>query len=458
MVLSRQADLSEIQSKLMPWLREKMPQAQNLSISGMKRPEAGWASDTFVFDLSWDEAGQHRSQGMVLRRSSQPPLFPDHDLRRQFRVMECLQGTDIPVPKVYWLERDEGILGAPFYIMGKIEGVIPSDYPVYHSFGVYHDATPEQRAKMWWGCVEAMAKIHQLDWRSLGVSFLGVPKEGTSTLDGLLDYYKEYLNWVKEDPQEPQPILEAALEWLKENRYTPEHLTLCWGDSRMSNIIYSPDFEVLAVLDWEIAYLGDPECELGWLLFLDWSNSEANSIPRLEGTPGTEETVQRYEELTGWKVRNLFYNEVLAAVRLGVTMLKMYKNMKKAGIPLAPEDIELNNFCTQRLASQLNLPPPGPSGVAARLEEVTVTAQFHLTGPGGRDWYLVSDRGKVTVYEGTVENPNVTLTVSAEDWEAIQRGELGRTEAWLTGKLKMEGDMGLLMQLEGVLSNLGGAN
>ncbi len=85
-----------------------------------------------------------------------------------------------------------------------------------------------------------------------------------------------------------------------------------------------------------------------------------------------------------------------------------------------------------------------------------MTAQFHLTGPGGRDWYLVSDKGEVTAHDGTVENPNVTLTVSAEDWEAIQRGKLDRTQAYLGGKLKTEGDTGLLMQLEDLLSKLSG--
>jgi len=357
MVLPREANLSEIRSKVTPWLQKKMPQAENLSISGMKRPESGNSTETFLFDLSWDEAGQYRSEGMVLRRPPQSPLFPDYDLRRQVGVMQHLQGTNIPVPRVHWLERDESILGTPFYIMGKIEGNAPSDYPSYHSVGIYYDATPQQRAKMWWECVEAIAQIHKLDWRNLGLSFLGVPKEGIGFLDGFLDYYKQYLNWVKENPQEPQPILEAALQWLKENQYAPEHITLCWGDSRMSNILYGPDLEVRAVLDWEIAYLADPESDLGWLFFLEWANTESSGIPPLEGTPGREETVQRYEELTGWKVRNLFYNEVLACVRLGVTMFRMYKILRRGGIPL-PEGYELNNYVTQRLASLLGLPTP----------------------------------------------------------------------------------------------------
>lgn len=355
MLFSRQEDLAEVQSKLVPWLHEKMPQAQNLSISGMKAPESGFSTDTFLFDVSWQEAGQQRSEGMVFRRPPRLPIWPDYDLEIQVLVMQHLEGTSVPVPRVYWLEKDESIFGTPFFIMNRIEGVILPSYPVYHTFGVYHDATPEQRAKIWWGCVEALAKIHLLDWKGLGFSFLGVPEGGTGPLDQLLDYNEGYLNWVKE---EPQPILEAALDWLRMNRYAPEHVTLCWGDSRLSNLIYGTDFEVLAVLDWEMASLGDPESDVAWLLFLDWANSEATGVPPLEGTPGSEETVQRYQELTGRKVRNLFYNEVLAPFRLAMSTRKLWSNLKEAGIPLLPEDFKLDNFCTRRLASLLNLPSP----------------------------------------------------------------------------------------------------
>ncbi|GAG07627.1 unnamed protein product, partial [marine sediment metagenome] len=262
----------------------------------------------------------------------------------------------------------------------------------YHSFGLYYDATPEQRAKMWWGTHQAMANIHKLDWESLGLSFLGVPGGGTGPLDQHLDYYERYLEWVKEDPEEPQPILEAALDWLKKSRYTPEHVSLCWGDCKITNTMYSPDFDVLGILDWEMAYLGDPESDLAHLMFMDFVLSEGYGIPRLDGSPGREETVQRYEELTGWKVKNLFYNDVLVALRFGVINLKMMKNFKKLGIAIPGEDVEQNNVCTQTLASLLDLPAPGaPKRESTRIEDVTVKVQFHLTGPGGSDWYLVAD-------------------------------------------------------------------
>ncbi len=108
------------------------------------------------------------------------------------------------------------------------------------------------------------------------------------------------------------------------------------------------------------------------------------------------------------------------------------------------------------LASLLGLPAPGaPARQTVRVEEVTVTVQFHLTGEGGGDWYAVCEKGAAIRHEGVAANPNCTLTASAADWAAIQRGELDRFNAWTGGKLKIDGDMTLMLQLEEAISKLG---
>ena len=76
-MMSREVDLGDLQSKLLPWLQEKMPQAKNLSISDMERSESGFTNESFLFDLSWEEAGQRRSQGMLLRCEGKTyPIYP----------------------------------------------------------------------------------------------------------------------------------------------------------------------------------------------------------------------------------------------------------------------------------------------------------------------------------------------------------------------------------------------
>jgi aminoglycoside phosphotransferase (APT) family kinase protein/putative sterol carrier protein len=445
-MLSHGVDLSEIQSKLPGWLQHKLPQAHDLSVSDVERVGAGFTNVSIPFTLRWQEAGQQRTAGMLFRAAgTSDPVYPDFKLERQFRVMQSLQYTNVPVPKVYWMETDEAVLGFPFYIMSKVEGVVPSEYPPYHSFGVCYDATPALRAKMWWGTLAAMVKVHQVDWKRQGLDFLGVPPAGTGPIDRELAYWEHYLNWAKE---ERQPILDAALDWLQRHRYAPARVTLCWGDARLPNTMFSPDGEVRAVLDWDMAILNDPESDLAFMIVLDWLLSEGTGVPRLEGFPSQEDTIHRYETLTGWRVENFSYNEVFATFRAALVVLRVQKSLQHMGIELPGEDPILDNLCTRRLAALLHLPAPGASTQEiARTEEVSGTIQLHLTGPGGGDWHVVADNGRATRHDGQARSPDATLTISAADWAAIQRGEMNSFNAWTSGKLKVAGNHTLYQQL-----------
>jgi aminoglycoside phosphotransferase (APT) family kinase protein/putative sterol carrier protein len=450
-MLARQRDLEEVRSKLTRWLQNKMPDAHALSVSRLKQPGAGLSNETYLFDLSWRVRDASHMQPFVVRL--QPTgfqIFPAYDLWAQFRIMECLAAADIPVPTVRWFENDSSILGCPFYVMEKTEGVIPSEVPTYHAFGLFRDATQERRAAMWWSGIETLVRIHRLDWRRLGVSFLGDPGHGTQPLDRQLEYQERYLKWVRGDT--PQPILDAALAWLKQNRFAPKRVALCWGDSRLPNMIFRDD-RVVAVLDWEMAFLGDPEADLGWWLFMDWTAREGSGIPCLEGFPSTIETIRRYEELAESAVEHGFYYEVFAALRYGIILARIAQRLRELDTPI-PGDFETNNVCTQNLARLLGLQPPGATHGITRVAESTVHVQFHLTGPTGCDWYVVAEKGTATRHEGRTPSPDVTLTISADDWHAIESGELGRTEAFLGGRMKIEGDVSILMQLEDAISKL----
>jgi putative sterol carrier protein len=136
-------------------------------------------------------------------------------------------------------------------------------------------------------------------------------------------------------------------------------------------------------------------------------------------------------------------------------MARIATRLKEIGAPTPTEHFETDNVATQRLATLLDLPPPGTSRRdVTRLEDVTVRVQFHLDGPGGGSWYLVSRGGDATRADGLVDAPDVTLRASTADWDAIQDGTLDRTEAFLGGRLRIEGDLSLLMQLEDTISRL----
>ncbi|HTI75775.1 MAG TPA: phosphotransferase family protein [Mycobacterium sp.] len=342
----------EIAALLQPIARRRIPGATDTRIANWRAAERGLSTETYLFDLQQDGGdGPTILKQLVFRRPPDISLYPDYDLTRQVMVMNRLRDTPITVPTVCWLDRDGEDLGTPYYVMEQLPTIgTASDFPSYHSQGLYFDATPERRATMWWGCVQAIADVHALDWRSLRLEKLLMPHRGAQPLEQVIEYCGELLTWGA--PGSRRQELVDAVAWLRENIYEPEHLVLCWGDSRLSNILYGPDYEVTAVLDWEIAYIGDHEADLAWLLFVDWACSEYEGVPRLAGTPGREETVTRYEQMSGRAVRNLRYNEVLAAVELGIPVSRLETRLRNQG--LLTGEFDLAGFCVERIRQLLD--------------------------------------------------------------------------------------------------------
>jgi aminoglycoside phosphotransferase (APT) family kinase protein len=347
------------------WLALKLPDARGLTLSPLMKPSVGFSNETLLFSATYTQAGQAKREDLVLRLEPEFHIFPAYDLPRQYHIMRCLAGSDVPVPRVRWLEEDTSVLGRPFYVMDRIAGDVPSEVPPYHAIGVFADATPEQRERMWWSGIETLARVHAVDWKGeMGkgkgegrLAFLGEPQLDVPPVRPQLDYYERMLDWA-ETPGEPQPTLRAALRWLRENEPPAANVALCWGDSRLPNVIYQGT-EVAGVLDWEMAFLGDPEADLAWWLFMDWFASGGYGVPRLEGMPEREETVTRYEELTSEPVRNLFYNEVFAGFRFGVIMVRVVAMMVHRGLPLPVPDFASNNPATRKLAEMLGRRPAG---------------------------------------------------------------------------------------------------
>jgi putative sterol carrier protein len=311
---------------------------------------------------------------------------------------------------------------------------------------------PAERAAIWWHGLEEMARIHRLDPDALGLGFLAQARFGADPLEQELGYWTYYLDWAARGS--PQPTTDTALAWLRENRPPSTRRRLCWGDARLPNLIFRGD-HVVGVLDWEMAFIGDPAADLAWWLFLDWHHSEGNRIPRLAGLPSRAETIARWEELVGWSCGDLHYWDVYAAMRFAVIMVRVAAIMQAVGTPTPTPDFQTNNVPTQRLAQLLDLPPPGGgAGIVTDVRDAVVRVQFDLTGAGAYQWHLVAERGTGTRVDGRVAAADVTVTADAADWHALQRGELDRAQAFLSGRLKIDGDISIMMQLEPMISAL----
>jgi aminoglycoside phosphotransferase (APT) family kinase protein len=262
------------------------------------------------------------------------------------------------VPRVLWFEpEDRSVLGAPFYVMARVPGRVPTDQPPYHSGGWMTEASPEERTAIWWGGIGCIAKIHRLDWKALGFGFLEKPELGDTGLERELVYYRRCLSWAARG--QPQPTIEAALEWLEAHKPGDEPTRLLWGDARIGNIIFDGT-RPAAVIDWEMVTLGSPEADLAWAIFLDRHHSEGIETPRLAGFPSHEETVARYEDWTGHRVKHLHYYQVFAGFRFAVIFLRIAQQIVHYELMTAEAGrrFELDNTVTRLLAKDLGLPPP----------------------------------------------------------------------------------------------------
>jgi aminoglycoside phosphotransferase (APT) family kinase protein len=171
-----------------------------------------------------------------------------------------------------------------------------------------------------------------------------------------MSYYRSFLDWAAQGLQ--VPVLESTWEWLLTHQ--PEEtgdIVLSWGDSRIGNVIWK-DFECAAVLDWEMASLGQPEMDLGWWLYFDRQFSDGLGVPRPAGFGSHEETIGRYADLLGRPMQDIFYYEVFSGFRFAVVMLRLSDLLMGSNILPEGSDMGTNNLATQLLATMLDLPAP----------------------------------------------------------------------------------------------------
>jgi aminoglycoside phosphotransferase (APT) family kinase protein len=293
----------DLRQRLEAYLNAKFPQREELSVVGMDQLTAGVSRENYLVTLTWREAKGPVSESLIIQMEvgfSDSVLveMEPRDFRPQYEVLERVHGTGIPVPKVYWVEMDCGVLGHPFCVMEKIEGeVLGEGYYMNH---------PEHHAQLVKDYVEILAKIHGLDWQALDLSFLGVPEMDYQRLETALAGFQRL---AEDNKYSPQPVMAELLTWLKRNIPQLERTTLCHGDYHLRNVL-ARDGRIVALLDWENVHIGDPLSDLGWsCMFLKIG---------YEGFCNDADFIRAYEEMAGVKVNmeRLLFWEIVAAAGL----------------------------------------------------------------------------------------------------------------------------------------------
>ncbi|KCZ45761.1 phosphotransferase family protein [Hyphomonas sp. CY54-11-8] len=318
-------DMETARHRLTGWFGARIPGAQKLEVSALTAPGAGASNETYFVSVAYQQGCELISRELVIRW---PPsgfhVFPpeSYDMQQQYELLKRLQQTSVPSPAVFGVETDQAVLGMPFYVMERVSGWIPGDFPPYHSAGRLFESSEAEREKVWWSGLKTVAQVHAVDAAGTGLDMLGVPEQ-TGFMEGQIRLYDAVLA----QNHDPVPdTLVAARRWLIENAFTPPCQCLCWGDARIGNMIFDDDLSVVAALDWEMAAIGDPIADLAWFIHVDWAASEGrprSPTPRLKGFPDREATIAKYEALTGRTVENFNYYDVLAAYRLAVVYTRI---------------------------------------------------------------------------------------------------------------------------------------
>jgi aminoglycoside phosphotransferase (APT) family kinase protein len=344
-------DPVETAAALARWLAEVAGVADPV-VEGVSIPAStGFSNETILFDATWGTGDQRRGRSLVARIApSGYQVFPDETFLQQHTVMRALaERSDVPMAGMHWLETDPSWFGRPFWLMDRVEGDIPSDNPPYAGGGWLHEATEAQQRRAWDAGIDAMAGVHRLALAALDLP-AGTYPTVEDALGWHLDHVEGFLGWAEDGT--PHPLARHALDRLRRTRPPdpPEGPCLVWGDARLSNLIYR-DFEVVAVLDWEMSGIGDPLLDLGWWIFADRALTEGSGCTRLPGFPTAEETAARWSTATGRSADSLLWFEQFAGLRFTVIMVRMGKLLADMG--LVPPGFAEDNLISQALARTL---------------------------------------------------------------------------------------------------------
>jgi aminoglycoside phosphotransferase (APT) family kinase protein len=281
----------------------------------------------------------------VLRR---PPLghvlATAHDMTREYRVLSALGPTAVPVPRTLLLCADPEVLGAPFYLMERVDGT------VYRGPDETAALTPQRAATISYALIDVLADLHDVDPATVGLGDFGRP-------EGFLD--RQLARWGKQlaaSRSRDLPGIDELHADLAANVPASGPAAIVHGDYRLDNVIVGADDRVSAVLDWEMATLGDPLTDLG-LMLVYWdalSSLPANALPKGvsadAGFPIGEQLIERYAERRpvdlsrlGWYLALGFFKLAVIAEGIhfrftqGQTVGAGFAQMGEAVIPLVTQ-------------------------------------------------------------------------------------------------------------------------
>ncbi len=291
--------MTELAESLLAFLTTQVPEATDIRIDELIPVSGGNARKAYAFDLVMGEKDGHIDIPCIMLMQAGAGQL-ESDLEAEFRVLEALHGTGVPAPQALWLDADGSALGAPTVIMERVTGVT--------DFLSLRAAEPAGRNKaIALAFADAAAKLHTAPIDRLG--FLGATTRETTAAEQIALWEAQFLR----HRMEPHPAIAFAFQWLKSHAPVAPRVSLVHGDYRFGNFLFE-DERITALLDWEMAHLGDPAEDIAWAYRALWTPEMHVPI---------DDFVARYHAAGGPTIRpeNLLFYRLFGEIKHAVISL-----------------------------------------------------------------------------------------------------------------------------------------
>ena len=353
-------DASTVPGLLEGWLAGLLPEGADPRVTLHSGIDAnGMSSETLVLDAAWTDDGQPREGKYVARvapSDADVPVFSSYDLQEQYDAIKYVgDHTDVPVPAVGFMEPTGEVLGTPFFLMDRIEGVVPPDVMPY-TFGDnwLFDASRG-------GAATAAGHLGRRAGGAARHPGRERRRSPTSTRAATSPAPRAVgrrwsATWLPAErgtsspspTSAASPMVEKILDWLEANQPAdPGDTVLSWGDARIGNMMYD-DFAPVAVLDWEMATIGPRALDVSWMVF---SHQVFESIATLFELPGMphfmreEDVLATYEQRTGVRLGELTWYHLYNATAWCIVFMRTGARQVRFGEIEKPDDVETLFHC-----------------------------------------------------------------------------------------------------------------
>lgn len=244
--------MTDLVAALTGWFAARLG-AERVELTELRRHTEGFSWQTYTMLARWPgPGGVPDEQGFAVRVEPTDGLLAPYDIDGQYHLHGAvLQQPGIPMPKLFWLEKDPSVLGMPFYVMERVSGKVPVQWQAQDPEMF---PTPEARHEIGVQFVDALAAIHAVELKGEWLEHFGLIGDPEASARAQVEHWAKY---YEDAALVPVPTLDYAICWLRRNIACSPHLSLVHGDYRIGNFMIR-DGKIVAIFDWELAHVSDP--------------------------------------------------------------------------------------------------------------------------------------------------------------------------------------------------------